>query len=193
MEASAEERIIHATISCIESEGLERATIRKIAETAGVNSAAINYYFRSKDALLETALNRSLENAFDWEDFGSSQDASPAERLSQIMSQLMVGASTYPNLSRAHLDDRPGARKVRRTAIASLEQFLTTLEEDLAERDPSVKRSRLRATILQAFNATVVGIIFTPELFEQHAGIDVDDDEARLEYVRSLVYPLLRE
>jgi len=193
METSAEERIIHATISCIEAEGLERATIRKIAETAGVNSAAINYYFRSKEALLETALNRSLENAFDWEDFAASQDASAEERLSHIMAQLMAGARTYPNLSRAHLDDRPRARKVRRTALASLEQFLTTLEQDLLRRDTTVERSRVRSTILQAFNATVVALVFMPELFEQYAGIDVEDEEARLEYVRSLVYPLWRK
>lgn len=41
-------KIIEAAIECIEQFGLKGATNRRIAEKAGVNLAAINYYFRSK-------------------------------------------------------------------------------------------------------------------------------------------------
>ena len=39
----AKSKIIAATIDCIEREGIQTLTIRKIAREAGVNSAAINY------------------------------------------------------------------------------------------------------------------------------------------------------
>jgi len=40
--------------------GAEALTVRLIAETAGVNLAAINYHFRSKDNLIKAMLNRRL-------------------------------------------------------------------------------------------------------------------------------------
>jgi len=59
-ERSVEERSIRVTITCIEAEGLERTTIRRIADIAGVNSAAINYYFRSRERLIRTARETCL-------------------------------------------------------------------------------------------------------------------------------------
>jgi AcrR family transcriptional regulator len=45
---SAEEKIITAAVECIEKYGIKGTTIRQIAEQAGVNIAAVNYYFRSR-------------------------------------------------------------------------------------------------------------------------------------------------
>ena len=49
-----------ATIDCIGRDGIQSLTTRKIAKEAGVNSAAINYYFGSKEKLVEKALNQTL-------------------------------------------------------------------------------------------------------------------------------------
>ena len=61
-------KIIEAAIDCIEQFGLKGATNRRIAEKAGVNLAAINYYFRSKENLIERVMETTLHNAFDWDD-----------------------------------------------------------------------------------------------------------------------------
>jgi len=58
---STKEKIIVAAIACIEESGLQSLTIRSIAAKAGVNSAAISYYFGTKEKLVEEALNRTLE------------------------------------------------------------------------------------------------------------------------------------
>jgi len=57
-----EKRILEATIACIEQDGIDNLTTRKIAEQAGVNIAAINYYFRSKERLVEEAKQMTLEH-----------------------------------------------------------------------------------------------------------------------------------
>ncbi|HTP59791.1 MAG TPA: TetR family transcriptional regulator, partial [Spirochaetia bacterium] len=57
------ERILAATLDLIEKQGPRQATTRSIAAAAGVNVAAINYYYRSKEALLEAALASSWEHA----------------------------------------------------------------------------------------------------------------------------------
>lgn len=48
--------ILDAAIAVIRAEGIEAATVREIAGRAGVNIALINYYYSSKDALVDEAL-----------------------------------------------------------------------------------------------------------------------------------------
>jgi TetR/AcrR family transcriptional regulator, regulator of cefoperazone and chloramphenicol sensitivity len=57
---SVEQKIIDATIRCIEAYGISGANNRRIAEAAGVNIAAINYYFRSKELLIQRVMEITL-------------------------------------------------------------------------------------------------------------------------------------
>ena len=58
------QKIIMTAIECIESEGLQGVTIRKIADQAGVNVAAINYHFGSKEQLFKIVMNSTLNESF---------------------------------------------------------------------------------------------------------------------------------
>lgn len=49
------ERILNATVEIIQSHGLQNATVRKVAARAKANGAAINYYFGSKNNLVQAA------------------------------------------------------------------------------------------------------------------------------------------
>jgi len=59
---SVKKRIIQATIICIEKDGIQSLTTRSVAKEAGVNNAAINYYFGSKDKLLEETLKQITDH-----------------------------------------------------------------------------------------------------------------------------------
>ncbi|AXC51303.1 TetR/AcrR family transcriptional regulator [Paracoccus suum] len=54
--ADPRSRIISAALEVFAAEGFELATLRAITDKAGVNIAAVNYYFGSKDELLRTVL-----------------------------------------------------------------------------------------------------------------------------------------
>ena len=54
--------ILTAVVTCIEKFGLDKLTTRKIAEEAGTNIASINYYFRTKEALVNEALSMSINH-----------------------------------------------------------------------------------------------------------------------------------
>ena len=96
--------MVEATIECIEAVGIEAVTIRRIAEIAGMNSAAVNYYFRSKQALLERALAATTEKAIgDWERIVADPAVDPKDRLKAVLEELLEGVRKFPNLSRAHL------------------------------------------------------------------------------------------
>ena len=55
------ERILHAALELFQKRGFEAATMREIAEHAGVATGAAYYYFASKDAIVMDFYQRSCE------------------------------------------------------------------------------------------------------------------------------------
>ena len=55
--------LIQNTLRLIETQGIGQVTVRKIAAQAGVNVAAVNYHFGSKDQLITAAL-QTLRDGF---------------------------------------------------------------------------------------------------------------------------------
>jgi AcrR family transcriptional regulator len=53
------DRILAAAFAILARDGLTRATVRRITQLAGVNVAAVNYYFRSRDELVRQVLDRA--------------------------------------------------------------------------------------------------------------------------------------
>ncbi|WP_437499047.1 TetR/AcrR family transcriptional regulator [Sorangium sp. So ce1099] len=100
------QRLVVAAIEQIEQHGIGQATVRKIAAAAGVNIAAVNYYFRSKEALLAAALEGSIRHMLeDGEELLARMPGDPMDALSGLLDYYLEGCLRYPNLSRAHLND----------------------------------------------------------------------------------------
>ena len=55
------EKILQATWELIKEKGIESITIRDIASRAGTNIASINYYFGSKDQLINEVVKQRME------------------------------------------------------------------------------------------------------------------------------------
>ncbi|MCA9564590.1 MAG: TetR/AcrR family transcriptional regulator [Myxococcales bacterium] len=141
------QRLIEAAIAQIEATGLAGATVRNISTRAGMNIASVNYYFGSKDALLDAALVGSIEHMVS--DASQILDGRPEIGLEATLVELFVylleGASRYPRLMRAHLEpafareDYSGPFPVLfdRIIIRLRDEVLLarlTLEEDSASR-----------------------------------------------------------
>ncbi|MFG6177195.1 TetR/AcrR family transcriptional regulator [Halomonas sp. THAF12] len=60
-----ESALIDATLTCIAREGISAATVRNIADYAGVTNGLIRFYFKSKDGILQAAYRRFLERLFE--------------------------------------------------------------------------------------------------------------------------------
>jgi AcrR family transcriptional regulator len=66
---TTKEKIIRVAMDIIAQEGFQNITVRKIATQAGVNVAAINYHFGSKDAVISEALKTvtdELKSTFEY-------------------------------------------------------------------------------------------------------------------------------
>ncbi len=190
-EPSPEERIILATIDAIEAEGISNVTTRSIAARAGANSAAINYYFRSKDNLLTRVLDFTLDNAFgDLDEFlpdGSILDTQP---LKAYYRHMIWGMRTYPGICRAHFYEPLVNRSFSTAAIERLNDFLETIYAKLMPscRDDSGETLRLALVQLQS---SVLMSGLAPEAFAPFVGDQLSSQEQLDAYVDQLVDALI--
>jgi AcrR family transcriptional regulator len=187
---SVEEKIINAAIECIEQYGLEGTTNRRIAAIAGVNSAAINYYFRSKDALVSRVMQLTLKNAFDWEDIARLPGDSARERCAAVFNELMAGGVNFPGITRAHFHDVLTEGNLNIPAVERLNEFMTNLAADLKERGASLEGAELNLAAAQITAASLM-MILVPGLFQKSFGIDLHDEATRQVFIDRLVEKLL--
>ncbi len=172
--------IINAVITCIEKYGIEKLTTRKIAEEAGTNIAAINYYFRTKDELVtETmamTINHMMEDAF----LAIDETGKPFEEvLQEVLFYLIDGAARFPGISTAHLYpavvekryDSPGAKALRRV----FERLVKRAVQEYPSNDPD----KLRFQLAQVFSSIMFSML-VPGFLPIPKGVQpLDSDHCR--------------
>jgi AcrR family transcriptional regulator len=150
-----------------------------------MNSAAVNYYFRSKDALLERALAATTENAIgDWERIVENESLAPRERLRAVLEELLEGVRKFPNLSRAHLYG-PIMEGDFGTAFARrFRSFVIRASEALA---PALSREDAPELRLAALFSAAMGWGLLGEMFADFPRAAPGDPEARKRYLELLL------
>ncbi len=185
-ESEAEGKIVNAAITCIERQGIQNVTIRSIAKEAGVNSAAINYYFRSKDKLIKRAMATTLTHlAGDLTEIAADDSRPLAQRLRDLLDYLIEGAIQYPRVTRAHLYEPLFEGSSESEFGALLASILARIRADL-EREQGLAASReLELRLVRLFSAALLPALM-PTLFQGFDGIDFRDLRTRRSYVELL-------
>lgn len=188
---ATEGKILDATIQCIERYGLDGTTIRRIAETAGVNSAAISYYYRSKDRLVEKAMELSLTNGFDWEDYPDINEFSLREYLVNVFTRLVEGAYTFPGLTRAHFFNVFAKGEYDSPSVKKINRFFEELLGSILKKYPGRDDSELRKALMQMASAAFLIPSLMPELFDTFCRVDFKDKAELQAYIGRIVEALL--
>jgi len=165
-DVSVQTKIIEATIECIEREGIQAVTIRKIAKLAGVNSAAINYYFRSKEKLVEEVKRITVEHVFeDWREILNDESRTIRERLFLLFTDYMEGAIMYPGISKAHMWEPLIDDNYDSLFVKLLNDFLGDLAKKLSLE---LKRpaKELKLVVIHLFSALSMPVLM-PDLFRE--------------------------
>ncbi|MFG2037217.1 TetR/AcrR family transcriptional regulator [Dactylosporangium sp. NPDC048998] len=95
------EKLLEGAQRCLLEKGYAATTARDIAAAAGVSLAAINYHFRTTEALLNEALRRALDQ---WSDeleralTGGSDVADPGERFVAIWDRVIASVAANRSL-----------------------------------------------------------------------------------------------
>src|SRR4051812_29360023 len=95
------EKLLDGALQCLLEKGYAATTARDIAGAAGVSLAAINYHFRTTEALLNEALQRALEQ---WGDEmeralrGAADVQNPAERFEAVWTNVIASVTANRSL-----------------------------------------------------------------------------------------------
>lgn len=186
-EKSVKHKIIIATINCIEKQGIHNVTNRSIAKEAGVNSAAINYYFGSKEKLIDETLNYALSNAMnDTMGIMNFKHENIYINVYALFLFVLLGMLRYPELMKAFFYEpfigNGSSNGFFKRFCSLLDGFIQRLEPLIPEEG----RQSLRLSIAQITASTSFIGLF-PEMFKDFLGYDFKDIENVKKYMTHLL------
>lgn len=101
------EEIMRATYRALREHGYANLTIKRIAEEYGKSTAAVHYYYDTKDELLAAFLDYVLERFVD--EIRDIETTDPERRLDLLLDELLVNAEEHRDLLIAILEMRSQA------------------------------------------------------------------------------------
>jgi len=102
-----DEAIMEATYRALREHGYADLTIQRIADEYGKSTAAVHYYYDTKDELLAAFLDYLLERFVD--SIHDVETTDPEERLELLLDELLIKPQENPDLSVALLEMRSQA------------------------------------------------------------------------------------
>ncbi|NLM36524.1 MAG: TetR/AcrR family transcriptional regulator [Firmicutes bacterium] len=180
-------KIILATIECIEKDGYNAVTTRNVAQAAGVNNAAINYYFGSKDHLLEETFTFTLSHFFiDLNEILKDNDLPTYSLLKVFLSFLLEGIVNYPNLVRAYFSVPDVVQKFGQSFLRQLDQFMETIAERIPKENPALTEREIRLSLMQIISV-IISLCLPLDLFQGFSGLDPKDPATQMAYIDHLL------
>jgi len=175
---SPRQRILEAVVTCIEKDGFNNLTTRKIAEQAGTNIASINYYFRSKDLLVTEALAMTLQHMM--EDVFALIEAPERpfpEMLEEVFTYLIDGGLRFPGTIMAHLYPVLVERRTDTPVVQDFHKVFELLVGRAAREYPAIPLDDLRLALAQVLSSAIFTML-SPGFFRLVAPLDLSQPEA---------------
>lgn len=182
---TTEQRILLTAINCINEEGINKVTVRMIAERAEVNVAAVNYYFRSKDRLMEQAMDLAIANMFEDVDEMLRTVKDGRILVMKLLGFLLWGIEVYPGITRSFLYAPVAGEDNNGPMLSAMQSLTTRLRDRLIELCPNRRREDLEAGIMAVFSTMLIGCV-VPEFFKSFTSAGFGDENARERLVAEL-------
>lgn len=180
---STREQIIAVTLDAIQKDGLAALTIRQIAERAGVNVAAVNYHFGSKDALVNEVLvelTAGLRSAFA---HIADDRVLPRQRLHRFLDEFSSVLLRYPDVYRQAIGSGLLGGDGQRHYLSFLRvEGLQMLKQLVRQVTGESDERRLMLRIVQAIGGLVYPLL-VGSFIEQAAGVHFAEEGIRREHV----------
>jgi len=161
----ARQRILGAAVDLIRQEGAESATIRRVAERAGVGVGLINYHFGSKRNLLAEASRYLLGPSDKQEQAGTDRRLDADTRLRRLLRQRLRGLEVDSGL--AHL---MAEEAVLSADLSGAEEILLPLREAFVDERTEAE---LRMLALMMWSVQTV-LLLHADACSRFLGIDLD-------------------
>ena len=162
---TARARIREAALKHFSEEGYERATIRRIAQSAGVSPGLLRHHYGSKDALRKTCDDHVVEMLR-----GLNRKILEDPSSSAVLGQTSQRVGRY--VTRALADGSAGIGLIFDEMVTMTEQWLARADE--ARSDPPAIDRRIRAALVTAMK---VGIPLLHDHVSRVLGTDMFEPE----------------
>jgi AcrR family transcriptional regulator len=157
-ELSMREHILNSTVLLIGRQGTTDVSVREIAAEAGVNVAAVNYYFSSKELMFTQLAGRFLAGYEEVMGLLRTPGVAAEERLRRWSAKVMFYLGEYPGIlqlmerlmTAGPLD--PFGEALRSAMQSALRQLRGVLEEYVGPTDE--QRLAFKLTL---FTSTLAG------------------------------------
>jgi len=171
------ERIITAAVGIINGHGTDAVTTRRIAAEAGVNIAAVNYHFKSRENLIKQVLHMTLSHLFDdWNMILTEGELTLSERVYFLLDYMMEGISRFPGLTRSYMFDPAVSDYTREQFTKQLGKVIHSLAET----------EEMKLAIGQAVSS-VLSTAVIPEVFTNLVGGDISSEVSRRAFILPMV------
>jgi AcrR family transcriptional regulator len=151
-DSSVRDHILDRTIFLVGKKGTTDVTVREIAGEAGVNVAAVNYYFSSKEQMFDQMAARFVAGFGEVMALLEEPGVPPVDRLRRWSAEVMRHLAEYPGflaVMERHMNGEaadPFARALRASMRAAVRQLTATLGECFGPADPG--RITFKLTLL---------------------------------------------
>lgn len=180
-EQSKKDLILDTTIEIIKKEGFDGITIRKIAKLANVNIGLINYYYGSKDKLINAVIQKliaSLKASFQVFD---DEHLSPKERLKQFLMSYSAVTEKYPFIIQVMINQEP----ILFDSYSEYVNFvravgLQKVRETIAQLSGETDHEKLNIMLTQVLAGSITPVLIEP-LYEKVTGSNFPDIEKRID------------
>jgi len=176
-EKSTQEAILLATIDCIEEHGIEHLTTRMIAEKAGANIASINYYFRTKEILVNKALEITIIHMLE-DVIETIEDTTLPFRqtLKDVFFYLIEGGRKFPGITTAHLYSLVVEKDFQSISARSFREAFDRILGRVLESFPDQDPAQLRLILSNIFSS-IMFMMLTPGFYDQDEKYQPSDTE----------------
>ncbi|NLB82217.1 MAG: TetR/AcrR family transcriptional regulator [Clostridiaceae bacterium] len=185
------DRIILAALTVIGEQGTDHITTRIIAKNANVNHAAINYYFESKEDLIEKTLQYFQSGLQDIFEILHDLDLTARERLSRFSLEFVQYNSKYPGVEHYILSRLMTNSEIDGGVTELMKSNLNSIEAVLTEISGRAGEKALRFKALSFFSSLVY-----PLLLNRYAlavmGADYGDNQTTRDYINVLIDSLIQ-
>lgn len=184
---SVKKKIILATISLLEREGLNSITTRNVAKEAKVNIAAINYYFGTKEGLLKETFKLTLNHfSMDLETILKHKNLNIYSQLKVFLIFILRGSIRYPNFMKILLTDNLDKVRYIEEFTGKLKSFLKRAEQSIMQSYDNKVNIKAEVSLMQIFYAVLAPGLMTA-ISKDLFGIDLTKEKNQLFYVDYLL------
>lgn len=186
---NTKQRILEAAITMFAKECRLQGTTRELAARAHVNLASLNYYFRTKNKLIEEIeiiISQQIENICQ---ILSDTSLSPFKRLFDWGYQMMTYLLENPGIVYLWAEKRIHSKASNENALRLIQDNENNLINSLSSLSNEKDMEKLKYKAVQFFSCIINPVVMEIGV-KDNIAITIQDERIRREYIESIVSQL---